>query len=167
MNNLNEKMERDNNRIFSCEKIGIDCEWCENKIKCLNKQFYSEKLDEAKGYEFKLYPYINDIVKLFSEKIDSHKCYEISVLPNCGPSSDKYIKISLKYNYIEHYGVITDEQTEYGWKQYIKTKDCLDELFDGVYKKLKEKYNFSKMKLYYRNNNLPWTDKEIYLYFIP
>ena len=68
INNLsmNKKMEKKNDNIFPCGKIGIDCEWCENKVKCLNKQFYSEKLYEAQGHKFTLEPYIEEIVKLFS-----------------------------------------------------------------------------------------------------
>ena len=169
MNNLsaNKKMENKNDNTFPCGKIGIDCEWCENKVKCLNKQFYSEKLYEAQGHKFTLEPYIEEIVKLFSEKIDSHQCYEITTLPNAGPSSDRYIEIRIEYDYPERYGVIVDEPCRYGWKQSIKTEYCKYDLFEGISKKLKERYGFSDMKLYSCTNNIPWACKEIHLYFLP
>lgn len=150
-----------------CGKIGIDCEWCDNKDKCLHKSFYKDvlynKLTED-SYEY----HLNEIVRLFSEKIDSHKDYIITVLPQTGPNSQKHIHIQLKYDFPETIYKLKDKCVDgYLWETTLEKSDCLTQLVKDIKQKIKEKYEFSFITIKAIKYKYPFDNKILNLYFLP
>lgn len=159
MNNLNEKMERDNNRIFSCGKIGIDCEWCINKVKCLTKEFYKNELNKSNFIDGKINEYANNLYLLLSNKINDKNDFTIAKL-----FSDKdknYISINVITEcFPKLYKIDKDGKVIFVNGSY--------EIFNITKDLLKDEFDFSEILFSYKNVNIGMNKNvKIFLYFIP
>lgn len=132
--------------MSDCGNIGIDCEWCENKMKCLLKEFYKEKQGLSTEERIKNYweDEVNKLVDAFSEKI-INKDYTVTHLPD-DPNSDSFICISIYYVVSNKIAKIKNESE--GLKTYIEYEYRPNDFFKKVKKLLQNKFDFKQISIY-------------------
>ena len=141
----------------NCGNVGIDCEWCDNKEKCLNisslKLFY--KTAQGTTIHEDIDKYWEMIVKEMTDKFSNQiiiKTFTVSKLPN-DPISENYIKITIKYCVREKYPFITKHLTpDNKLIDVVEMADRPDDLFSRVKNNIKNKFGLDKVYLYSRYN---------------
>lgn len=139
-----------------CEKIGIDCEWCENKSKCLIKSFYKDILFEADICNVTIENKAKEIFNKLSEKIKSKKDFTVQEY-----YGKKYISVDIWREKINEIHKITSENK-------LQSIDISLSIFNRVKELLYKEFEFKELCLIHKSITSNITQKvKTFLYFIP
>lgn len=136
-----------------CGKIGIDCEWCDNKPQCLIKDFYRDVLFNSDKCKVIIENTAQEIFTKLSDKIKLKDDFKV-----CEYLGNECICITIWREKIEDLYKIIGENT-------IKSINASMVVFNRVKEMLQEEFDFSQ--IYMLHKSIPNNKIKTFLYFIP